>query len=108
LRRRGGRLVAVGTTVARALETAASGGPLCPFQGETGLFIYPGFRFACIDGLITNFHQPRSSLLMLVCALGGQDRVLCAYRQGVARGFRFFSYGDAMLVWRDGLLCEEG
>ncbi len=99
-RARGGRVVAVGTTAVRALESAAGeGGAPVPFEGETGLYIFPGYRFRAIDGLVTNFHLPRSSLLMLVCAFGGRERVLDAYAAAVARRYRFFSYGDAMLLW---------
>lgn len=98
-RRRGGRVVAVGTTVVRTLETAArDGGTVAPGAGRTGLFIYPGFRFRVVDALLTNFHLPRSSLLMLVCAFAGRDRVLTAYREAIAEGYRFYSYGDAMLA----------
>lgn len=96
----GGRVVAVGTTSARALETAARDGKLRPYTGETELFIRPGFRFGAIDGLLTNFHLPESSLLMLVCAFAGTNRVMTAYREAIARKYRFYSYGDAMLVWR--------
>jgi S-adenosylmethionine:tRNA ribosyltransferase-isomerase len=99
-RARGGRVVAVGTTTARALETAASSGELRPFRGDTRLFIYPGFQFQCVDALLTNFHLPRSSLLMLVCAFAGRERVLDAYRYAVNARFRFFSYGDVMFVTR--------
>jgi S-adenosylmethionine:tRNA ribosyltransferase-isomerase len=99
-RARGGRVVAVGTTVVRSLESAASGGELKPFAGETRLFITPGYSFKTIDMLITNFHLPRSSLLMLVCAFGGYERVMRAYRHAVGEGYRFFSYGDAMLLHR--------
>lgn len=94
----GGRIVAVGTTVVRALETAAAGGALAPYSGETEIFIYPGYAFRVIDGLLTNFHLPQSSLLMLVAAFAGTDRVLAAYRHAVAARYRFFSYGDAMLL----------
>ncbi|HHM05864.1 MAG TPA: tRNA preQ1(34) S-adenosylmethionine ribosyltransferase-isomerase QueA [Gammaproteobacteria bacterium] len=97
-RARGGRVIAVGTTVVRSLETAARDGVLQPFGGETRLFIYPGFRFQVVDALITNFHLPESTLLMLVCAFAGRGPVLQAYRHAVAQGYRFFSYGDAMLV----------
>jgi len=97
-RRNGGRIVAVGTTTVRALESAALEGELKPFEGETTLYVYPGFQFRVTDVLITNFHLPESSLLMLVAAFAGRDRVLDAYRHAVARGYRFFSYGDAMLV----------
>lgn len=94
----GGRVVAVGTTSVRALEAAAATGAIRPFDGETDLFIVPGFRFRSVDRLLTNFHLPRSSLLMLVAAFAGRDRILHAYRHAVAERYRFFSYGDAMLV----------
>ncbi len=96
----GGRVIAVGTTVARSLETAAQGGRLAPYTGETDLFIYPGYRFCAVDALVTNFHLPESTLLMLVCAFGGYEHVMGAYRHAVAQGYRFFSYGDAMFVTR--------
>jgi S-adenosylmethionine:tRNA ribosyltransferase-isomerase len=95
---RGGRVVAVGTTVVRTLETAAGGGALRPFDGDTTLFIRPGFRFRVVDAIITNFHLPESTLLMLVCAFAGTDPVLAAYRHAVAERYRFYSYGDAMFV----------
>ena len=97
-RERGGRVVAVGTTSVRALETAAAEGELRPFRGDSRIFIYPGYRFGVIDGLVTNFHLPESTLLMLVCALAGTEKTLAAYRHAVARRYRFFSYGDAMLI----------
>ena len=97
-RARGGRVVAVGTTAVRSLETAAAGGELRPYEGETRLFIRPGYRFRVIDRLITNFHLPESTLLMLVCAFGGYDNILAAYRHAVEQEYRFFSYGDAMLI----------
>ncbi|TAK55399.1 MAG: tRNA preQ1(34) S-adenosylmethionine ribosyltransferase-isomerase QueA [Gammaproteobacteria bacterium] len=100
-RRRGGRVVAVGTTVVRALEAAAQGGELEPGAGETGLFILPGYRFRVSDALITNFHLPESTLLMLVSAFAGRERVLAAYAHAVAVRYRFFSYGDAMFVTPD-------
>jgi S-adenosylmethionine:tRNA ribosyltransferase-isomerase len=93
-RSRGGRVIAVGTTVVRALEASAG----LPWEGDTRLFIRPGFRFQVVDGLLTNFHLPESTLLMLVCALAGRERVLAAYEHAVGAGYRFFSYGDAMLV----------
>jgi S-adenosylmethionine:tRNA ribosyltransferase-isomerase len=99
-RERGGRVVAVGTTVVRALETAARGGELAPYAGETDIFITPGFRFRVVDALLTNFHLPESTLIMLVAAFAGRERVLNAYRHAVARGYRFFSYGDAMFLPR--------
>ncbi len=98
VRARGGRIIAVGTTVVRALESAAADGVLKPFAGETRLFITPGYRFRTIDALLTNFHLPESTLLMLVCAFGGYDRVLAAYRHAVVQQYRFFSYGDAMFL----------
>lgn len=97
-RARGGRVVAVGTTVVRALESAAQTGELQPFEGETEIFIYPGFPFQVIDGLITNFHLPGSTLVMLVSALAGRESILAAYRHAVEAEYRFFSYGDAMLI----------
>jgi S-adenosylmethionine:tRNA ribosyltransferase-isomerase len=100
-RERGGRVVAVGTTVVRSLETAARGGEIASFSGESDIFIYPGYRFQCVDAMITNFHLPESTLIMLVCAFAGYESVLAAYRQAVAEEYRFFSYGDAMFVTRD-------
>ncbi|MGD8346372.1 MAG: tRNA preQ1(34) S-adenosylmethionine ribosyltransferase-isomerase QueA [Lysobacterales bacterium] len=97
-RERGGRVIAVGTTAVRSLETAASDGKLAPYRGDSRIFIYPGFEFRAIDGLITNFHLPESTLLMLVSALAGRQRVLDAYAHAVKERYRFFSYGDAMLV----------
>lgn len=94
----GGRVIAVGTTAVRALETAAREGELMPFAGDSRIFIYPGYRFRVIDGLITNFHLPESTLLMLVCALAGVEPTLSAYRHAVRARYRFFSYGDAMLI----------
>jgi S-adenosylmethionine:tRNA ribosyltransferase-isomerase len=99
-RARGGRVVAVGTTVVRSLETAARQGELAPFDGETDLFITPGFRFRVVDALLTNFHLPESTLLMLVCAFAGRERVLAAYAHAVRQRYRFFSYGDAMWIGR--------
>lgn len=99
-RARGGRVVAVGTTSVRSLETAATDGTLRPFQGDSRLFIRPGYRFRVVDALITNFHLPESTLLMLVCAFAGRAQVLDAYRHAIAQGYRFFSYGDAMFLTR--------
>ncbi len=99
-RARGGRVVAVGTTVVRALEAAARGGQLVPYEGETDIFIYPGFDFQVVDALVTNFHLPESTLLMLVCAFAGRRRVLEAYEAAVAERYRFFSYGDATFLAR--------
>ena len=97
-RERGGRIVAVGTTTVRTLESAWEGGAIREGPGRTRLFVRPGHAFRAVDALLTNFHLPRSTLLMLVCALGGTERVLAAYREAVSARYRFFSYGDAMLV----------
>lgn len=97
-RQRGGRVVAVGTTVARTLEYAADGDIPGAGSGEADIFIYPGYRFKVVDALITNFHLPRSTLLMLVAAFAGREQVLAAYSAAIARGFRFYSYGDAMFI----------
>ena len=97
-RQRGGRVVAVGTTSVRALEAAASQGELLPFSGDTNIFIYPGYRFRVIDCLLTNFHLPQSTLLMLVSALASKKMILDAYREAVSQDYRFFSYGDAMFL----------
>ena len=94
----GGRVIAVGTTSVRALECAAAGGELKPFSGETDLFILPGYSFRTVDALLTNFHLPESSLLMLVAAFAGRERILSAYRHAVRERYRFFSYGDAMFL----------
>ena len=97
-RRRGGRVVAVGTTAVRSLEAAAADGVLRAFAGDTALYIYPGYRFRVVDALITNFHLPESTLLMLVAAFAGRENVLAAYRHAVQQRYRFFSYGDAMFI----------
>jgi S-adenosylmethionine:tRNA ribosyltransferase-isomerase len=94
----GGRVIAVGTTVVRALECASRSGDIRPFHGETDLFILPGYEFRNVDVMITNFHLPRSSLLMLVAAFGGRERVLEAYEHAVKSEYRFFSYGDSMFI----------
>lgn len=99
-RSRGGRIVAVGTTTLRALEAAAAGGSLRPAAGETTLFITPGYRFRVVDRLLTNFHLPKSTLLMLVSAFGGFDAIRAAYSHAIAQRYRFMSYGDAMLLER--------
>lgn len=100
-RRAGGRVIAVGTTSLRLLESAAlPDGTVEPFVGETALFILPGYRFKVVDLLVTNFHLPRSTLLMLVSAFRGRDRMLAAYAHAVAAGYRFHSYGDACLLER--------
>jgi S-adenosylmethionine:tRNA ribosyltransferase-isomerase len=97
-RARGARVIAVGTTVVRALESAAGAGVLAPYVGDSSLFIVPGFRFRIVDAMVTNFHLPESTLLMLVSAYAGRDAVLAAYRHAVAGQYRFFSYGDAMFI----------
>jgi S-adenosylmethionine:tRNA ribosyltransferase-isomerase len=97
-RERGGRVIAVGTTVVRALESSLQGGRVAPFAGETQIFIFPGYRIASVDALVTNFHLPESTLLMLVSAFAGRDFMLDAYRHAIEQRYRFFSYGDAMLI----------
>ena len=94
----GGRVIAVGTTAVRALESASRSGDIFPFEGETDLFILPGHAFHSVDAMITNFHLPQSSLLMLVAAFAGRERILRAYEHAVRSGYRFFSYGDSMFV----------
>ena len=98
VRAAGGRIIAVGTTAVRLLESAAGNGAVQPFEGETEIFITPGYRFRAVDVLVTNFHLPRSTLFMLVSAFAGLERMKCAYAHAVARGYRFFSYGDACLL----------
>jgi S-adenosylmethionine:tRNA ribosyltransferase-isomerase len=101
-RQRGGRVIAVGTTSVRTLESASvqgsQGGRVAAFEGTTDLFILPGYVFRVVEGLVTNFHLPRSTLLMLVSAFGGQERVLAAYEVAKQEGYRFYSFGDAMLI----------
>jgi S-adenosylmethionine:tRNA ribosyltransferase-isomerase len=98
-RERGGRVVAVGTTAVRSLESASRAtGTIAPFCGDTDIFIYPGYRFHSVDAMITNFHLPESTLLMLVSAFAGKEPIMAAYRQAIASGYRFFSYGDAMFI----------
>ncbi len=99
-KKRGGRVIAVGTTSLRALESRAVQGELKAGEGETNIFITPGYRFNIVDVLLTNFHLPKSTLLMLVCAFGGMNEMLAAYQHAVEHGYRFFSYGDAMLIER--------
>jgi len=94
----GGRVVAVGTTVVRALETAGRNRRLQEFDGETDIFIFPGYRFRMTDCLLTNFHVPESTLLMLVCAFAGRQQVLDCYEYALENGYRFLSYGDAMFI----------
>jgi len=94
----GRRVIAVGTTVVRALETAALSGALQPWQGKSDLFIYPGYSWRVVQGLITNFHLPCSSLMMLVAALIGRQRLLDLYQEAIEQGYRFYSFGDGMLI----------
>ena len=100
-RQRGGRVIAVGTTSLRCLETAAANGSIKPFKGETDLFIRPGYSFRCVDALITNFHLPKSTLLMLVSAFGGYDFMRQAYHEAIEERYRFYSYGDAMFITKN-------
>jgi S-adenosylmethionine:tRNA ribosyltransferase-isomerase len=97
-RQEGGRIVAVGTTSVRLLETAAAGGELLPFTGATNLFIRPPYRFRAVDALLTNFHLPRTTLLVLVRTFGGDDLIREAYEEAIRQEYRFYSYGDAMLI----------
>lgn len=97
-RRNGGRIIAVGTTTVRSLETASQKGQLDTYNGETDIFIYPGYQFKSIDALITNFHLPESTLLMLISAFAGKDEMIRCYAEAVAEEYRFFSYGDAMFI----------
>ncbi|MCK4690298.1 MAG: tRNA preQ1(34) S-adenosylmethionine ribosyltransferase-isomerase QueA, partial [Desulfuromonadales bacterium] len=98
IRENGQRIIAVGTTSVRVLESSFMDGKFVPQVAETDLFIYPGYKFKVVDAMITNFHLPRSTLLMLVSAFAGRDFILTAYRQAVAEQYRFFSYGDCMLI----------
>jgi len=107
-KRRGGRVIAVGTTVVRALETAAAGAQLEAREGETDIFIRPGYRFRVVDALLTNFHLPESTLLVLVAAFAGRERVLAAYHHAIAGRYRFFSYGDCMFVTPDPAVLVAG
>ena len=97
---RGGRVIAVGTTTVRSLETAAQSGEIHPYQGDTDIFIYQGFKFNCVDAIITNFHLPESTLLMLICAFAGYEPVMNAYNIAIAQNYRFYSYGDAMVLFK--------
>lgn len=99
-RKRGGRVVAVGTTSMRTLEAASQSGELVAGQAETDIFIYPGYEFKQVDAMVTNFHLPKSTLIMLISAFAGRERVMAAYREAVAQRYRFFSYGDAMFIER--------
>ena len=101
-RARGGRVVAVGTTAVRSLETASDErGDINPFRGDTDIFIFPGYRFRSVDAMLTNFHLPESTLLMLVSAFAGREAIMAAYAEAIACGYRFFSYGDAMFITPD-------
>ena len=97
-RKQGGRVIALGTTTVRALESASNDGTIEPFSGETNIFIYPSYEFRSVDAMITNFHLSESTLLMLVCAFAGQEKMMNAYRHAVDQEYRFFSYGDAMFI----------
>ena len=97
-RRRGGRVIAVGTTTVRALEHAARSGRLEPYRGQADLFITPGYPFRVVDSMLTNFHLPRSSLLLLVSAFAGRERILAAYDEAIGYRYRLLSFGDAMLI----------
>lgn len=99
-KQRGGRVIAVGTTSMRSLESASVNGVTQPFQGDTDIFIYPGYEFQCVDALITNFHLSESTLLMLVSAFAGKENIMHAYQHAIHEGYRFFSYGDAMFLER--------
>ena len=101
-KKRGGRVIAIGTTTVRALETASLNEQRPGFTGESEIFIYPGYIFRCVDALLTNFHLPRSTLLMLVSAFAGRERILNAYREAISKRYRFFSYGDAMFIEKSG------
>ncbi|WP_197469086.1 S-adenosylmethionine:tRNA ribosyltransferase-isomerase, partial [Oleiphilus sp. HI0125] len=94
----GGRVVCVGTTSMRSLEAASQSGSLEPFEGDTDIFIYPGYSFVTVDALVTNFHLPQSTLLMLVSAFSGQENMMNAYVHAIENKYRFFSYGDAMFL----------
>ena len=98
VRAKGGRVICVGTTSVRSLESASQSGQLEPFQGDTSIFIYPGYQFKSVDALITNFHLPKSTLLMLVSAFSGKETILAAYQEAIRQRYRFFSYGDAMFL----------
>ena len=97
-RKKGGRIIAVGTTTVRSLETASQKGELEAYSGETDIFIYPGYDFKSIDALITNFHLPESTLLMLISALASRDEIMRCYDAAIEEEYRFFSYGDAMFI----------
>ena len=98
---RGGRVIAVGTTSVRSLESASQSGEIAPMQGDTSIFIYPGYEFKTVDAMVTNFHLPESTLIMLISAFAGYDHVMAAYKAAVEKEYRFFSYGDAMFITRN-------
>lgn len=100
-RARGGRVIAIGTTSVRALESASQSGEIAPFEGETDIFIYPGYQFKSVDAMVTNFHLSESTLLMLVSAFAGREQILNAYQHAIDQRYRFFSYGDAMFMTRN-------
>ncbi len=100
-RKRGGRVIAVGTTSVRALESASQSGDISAFEGETDIFIYPGYQFKSVDAMVTNFHLSESTLLMLVSAFAGREQILAAYQHAIEQRYRFFSYGDAMFITRN-------
>jgi S-adenosylmethionine:tRNA ribosyltransferase-isomerase len=104
---RGGRVIAVGTTAVRSLEGASQSGELRPYCGKTNLFIYPGYQWRVVDGLLTNFHLPKSSLLMLVSGLIGRERVLALYQDAIAHQYRFYSFGDAMLILPESRITSD-
>lgn len=106
-RARGGRVIAVGTTSVRCLESAAADGSLKPMQGDTDIFIYPGYEFKVVDALVTNFHLPESTLLMLVSAFSGYSQIMDAYKEAVEQRYRFFSYGDAMFLTCNPHACSD-
>jgi S-adenosylmethionine:tRNA ribosyltransferase-isomerase len=108
VKQQGGRVIAVGTTAIRSIESAAQQGKLKAFSGDTNIFIYPGYEFKIIDALITNFHLPQSTLLMLVCALAGYKNMMAAYAHAVNNEYRFFSYGDAMFIEKSTIGCLPG
>ncbi|MFT5609249.1 MAG: S-adenosylmethionine:tRNA ribosyltransferase-isomerase, partial [Parvicella sp.] len=99
-KKQGGRVIAVGTTTTRALESAAVGGVLQPLSGNTDIFIYPGFEFKVVDAMVTNFHLPKSTLLMMISAFSGKEAIFDAYQFAIESNYRFFSYGDAMFLER--------
>lgn len=97
-KKNGGRIIAVGTTSARALESASLTGEIKPYNGDTDIFIYPGYKFNCVDALITNFHLPKTSLLLIISALAGKNNIMHAYQEAIQQKYRFFSYGDSMVI----------